>query len=69
MKKVTKLRMEKEEKKCRGCGETKLLSEYHKKKTGKYGRDSKCKVCVNEKKKAYRQSETGKAYKKAYQKA
>ena len=53
------------EKQCTGCGETKLLSEYHKKKTGKYGRDSKCKVCV----KAYRESEAGTAKRKAYMKA
>jgi hypothetical protein len=54
------------EKTCRGCGETKLLSEYHKKKTGKYGRCAKCKECVSEKMKAYEQSEKRKAKKKAY---
>ena len=48
------------EKKCTKCGETKLLEEYHNKKTGKYGRASRCKVCV----KAYRESEAGKEKKK-----
>ena len=70
------------EKKCTGCGETKPLEEYHKKKSGKYGRCAKCKLCMNaydqsEKRKAYqkayqkayRQSEEGKAYRKAYNKA
>ena len=59
MKKVIKLRMEKT---CTKCGETKLLSEYHKQKAGKYGRCTKCKVC----KKAYNQTEKRKACRKAY---
>jgi len=50
------------EKKCTKCGETKPLEEYHKKKTGKYGRCAKCKECM----KAYEQSEARKAYRKAY---
>jgi hypothetical protein len=50
------------EKKCTGCGETKLLSEYYKNKRGKYGRDSRCKECRKAEKKAYNQSEAGKAY-------
>ncbi len=58
------------EKKCTGCGETKPLEEYHKHKTCKYGRDSKCKVCRKAYNKAYmkayNQSEAGKAYQKAY---
>ena len=58
--------MEKEEKKCRGCGETKLLSEYHKKKTGKYGRDSKCKLCKKAYNKKYRKSESAKKALKKY---
>ncbi len=57
------------EKKCRGCGETKSLEEYYTEKMGKYGRKAKCKVCTEEIKKAYRQSEVGKAYMKAYMKA
>ena len=64
VKKVTKLRMEKEEKKCRGCGETKSLEEYH--KSGKYGRRVQCKVCVKAYMKAYNQSEARKSYVKAY---
>jgi hypothetical protein len=54
------------EKTCTKCGETKLLEEYHKKKTGKYGRKAQCKECVSEKMKAYEQSEKRKAKKKAY---
>jgi len=50
------------EKKCTGCGKTKSLEEYHKKKGGKYGRCARCKVC----RKAYEQSEARKAYVKAY---
>jgi len=57
------------EKTCRGCGESKLLSEYYKQKGGKYGRESECKLCREAKKKAYRQSEAGKAKINAYQKA
>ena len=34
------------EKTCTKCGESKLLSEYHKNKRGKYGRHAKCKECV-----------------------
>jgi hypothetical protein len=64
VKKVIKLRMEK---KCTGCGESKLLSEYYNKKTGKYGRKAKCKVCVKAYKKAYRESEAGKEKRKAYE--
>ena len=59
--------MEKEEKKCRGCGESKLLSEYHKKKTGKYGRRTQCKLCRKAYQKAYNQSEERKAKRKAYE--
>jgi hypothetical protein len=51
------------EKTCRGCGETKLLSEYYKQKAGKYGRCAKCKECV----KAYNQSEARKAALKKYE--
>ncbi len=56
------------EKTCTKCGESKLLSEYYKKKAGKYGRDSKCKLCKNAYQKAYSQTEAGKLYKKAYMK-
>ena len=55
------------EKTCRGCGETKMLEEYHKQKTGKYGRASRCKVCRKAYNKAYEQSEAGKAKRKAYE--
>ena len=55
------------EKTCTGCGETKLLSEYYKQKAGKYGRCAKCKLCKNAYKKAYDQSEAGKAKRKAYE--
>jgi hypothetical protein len=54
------------EKKCTKCGETKLLSEYHKHKTAKYGRKARCKECRNAYDKAYKRSEAGKARKKAY---
>ena len=54
------------EKTCTVCGESKLLSEYHKKKRGKYGRHARCKECTSEKMKAYNQSEARKAYMKAY---
>jgi len=57
------------EKQCTGCGETKLLSEYHKKKTGKYGRASRCKVCKSLADKKYHQTEVGKATQKAAKKA
>ena len=63
MKKVTKLRMEKT---CTKCGESKLLSEYHKKKAGKYGRDSKCKLCKKAYNKKYRKSESAKKALKKY---
>ena len=63
MKKVTKLRMEKT---CRGCGESKLLSEYYKQKGGKYGRCAKCKVCRKAYMKAYNQSESAKTALKKY---
>ena len=66
------------EKTCTKCGESKLLSEYH--KSGKYGRHAQCKLCVKVykkayihleavkvKRKAYNQSEAGKAYMKAYE--
>ena len=32
---------------CTKCGEEKPLDEYHKKKSGKYGRNSQCKACVS----------------------
>ena len=32
---------------CSKCGETKPLEYFSRKKTGKFGRDSRCKVCVN----------------------
>lgn len=35
------------EKRCTGCGETKLLDDYGRHKNGKYGRNSKCKECSN----------------------
>ena len=54
------------EKTCTGCGETKPLEEYHKKKSGKYGRDARCKECRNAYHKAYRESEAGKEKRKAY---
>ena len=54
------------EKTCTVCGETKLLEEYHKAKSGKYGRHARCKECTSEKMKAYNQSEARKAYVKAY---
>ena len=66
------------EKTCTKCGESKLLSEYH--KSGKYGRHAQCKLCVKVykkayihleavkvKRKAYKQSEAGKAYMKSYE--
>ena len=31
---------------CSTCGETKKVSEFHKNRTGKFGVDSRCKVCV-----------------------
>ena len=57
------------EKKCTKCGETKLLSEYHKQKGGKYGRHAKCKVCKSLTDKKYHQTEVGKATQKAAKKA
>ena len=57
------------EKKCTGCGETKLLGEYHKKKDGKYGRASRCKVCKSLADKKYNASNEGKEYKKVYRKS
>ena len=54
------------EKTCTGCGESKLLEEYYKDKTDKYGRRAKCKECVKAYNKKYNQSEAGKAKKKAY---
>ena len=34
---------------CAGeCGEEKLLGEFHKNKSGKYGRTSQCKLCFNQ---------------------
>ena len=56
------------EKTCTVCGETKLLGEYHKKKGGKYGRASMCKVCRKAYMKAYEQTEARKAKKKKYMK-
>ena len=32
---------------CTGCGIEKPVSEYHRHKNGKYGVDSKCKVCIS----------------------
>ncbi len=57
------------EKQCTGCGETKLLSEYHNKKDGKYGRASRCKVCKSLADKKYNASNEGKEYKKVYRKS
>ncbi len=54
------------EKTCTACGETKLLEEYYTEKMGKYGRKGKCKVCTEEIKKAYNQTEAGKAKRKAH---
>ena len=54
------------EKTCTKCGESKLLSEYHKKKAGKYGRDSKCKLCKKAYNKKYRKSESAKKALKKY---
>ena len=39
---------EKRMKKCNKCGETKELTEFHKDKSKKHGRDSKCKVCTKQ---------------------
>lgn len=38
-------------KKCVYCGEDKLLSEFHNKHSGKYSKDSRCKICKNERQK------------------
>ena len=54
------------EKTCTKCGESKLLSEYHKKKAGKYGRLAKCKECVKAYNKVYNQSESAKTALKKY---
>ena len=54
------------EKKCTVCGETKPLEEYYKKKAGKYGRDSKCKLCKKAYNKKYRKSESAKKALKKY---
>jgi hypothetical protein len=32
---------------CRKCGETKPITEYHKKSSGRGGRDSRCRSCIN----------------------
>ena len=40
---------------CTGCGEEKLLEEFGRRKDGKYGRKSKCKVCTAECYKQYYQ--------------
>lgn len=42
-------------KECTKCGEEKALTEFHKKKTGKYGVTGLCKGCTREKDKEYRQ--------------
>ena len=54
------------EKKCTKCGETKPVDEYHKKKSGKYGRRGRCKECRREDTKIYNQSEARKAAQKTY---
>jgi hypothetical protein len=54
------------EKTCTKCGESKLLEEYHKQKTGKYGWDSKCKLCKKAYNKKYRKSESAKTALKKY---
>ena len=38
---------------CSKCGIEKELGEFHKKKTGKYGVNSRCKMCVRKQKKEY----------------
>ena len=38
---------------CTGCKEDKLLEEFYKHKAGKYGRPSKCKICMKEYKAKY----------------
>lgn len=40
-------------KKCKKCGIEKELSEFYKKKNGKYGVHGQCKVCMNDYKKTY----------------
>ena len=40
---------------CPKCGETKPLDEFHKSKTGKYGRYNQCKICKNARIRKYRQ--------------
>lgn len=46
--------IETQKKKCSKCGEEKPVSEFHKKKKGKYGVHAACKVCSAKKKKEYR---------------
>jgi 5-methylcytosine-specific restriction endonuclease McrA len=41
---------------CTKCGETKPLEEFHRESRGRYGRRSRCKVCVNAQKKTWREA-------------
>lgn len=41
---------------CVACGEGKLLTEFHRKPTGKHGRSSRCADCTNEARRGYRDS-------------
>ena len=43
--------------KCTKCSEVKPLEEFHKKKGGKYGRNSRCKECINAYDRAYNKSQ------------
>lgn len=50
-----------ESKVCLRCEKDKPLEDYGKHPTGKYGRQSKCRVCQNEEKKIYNASQEGQA--------
>ena len=41
---------------CTGCGEEKLLGEFHKNKKAKYGREPQCKLCKIKKVRQYRET-------------
>lgn len=49
---------------CTGCGKNKSISEFHKQKLGKYGVNSKCKVCTKKQNIAYNGNPINKSRKK-----